>query len=266
MMPALEKTVTEAGGAVHLVKVNVDENPELSQMLRIQSVPTVYAFFQGQPVDGFMGAKPESELKAFIAKLVKLAAAAPVAAGAEDAPDALPPEAVAKMMLQADEFFRDGNFMEAMGLYGTVLDSAPDNMEALAGIGWCLHATRDMAGLAELMSQLTPAQKSYSRLKGLQKFLEMAEETAGLADTAALQGKIEKNPADLQSRYELAQRQIAAGDLEAAIDALVELTRRNREWQDQKARALLLELFEAMGPQHPLTSQGRRRLSAILFS
>ncbi|MBI1214943.1 MAG: thioredoxin [Alphaproteobacteria bacterium] len=264
LMPVLEKLVAAQGGAVQLVKVNVDENPELSQMLRVQSVPTVYAFFQGQPVDGFMGAKPESELKAFIDKLVKMA---PEGAGeGAGAPDALPPEALEKMMAQAEGFFAEGQYMDAMGVYGTIMEAAPENMDALSGIGWCLLATGDGEGLSELLGQLTPEQKQHPRLQGLQKLVEMGEAAQGLEDAAALEGKIAQNPKDLQAYYDLARQKIARADLEGAVDALVTLTQKDREWEEQKARRLLLDLFEAMGPQHPLTAQGRRRLSAILFS
>ena len=259
MMPALEKTVTEANGAVHLVKVNVDKNPELAEVFRVQSVPAVFAFFQGQPVDGFMGARPEGDLRAFVAKLTNLGGAIPK-------PEAVSAENVAKLMAEAEKHLRDGKYEDAMASYSMVLDAAPDNLDALGGIGWCLLASNDMEALAELVSQLTPEQQGYSRLKGLSLILDLAAQAKSLEPAAKLSEKLAKNPKDLQARYDLGLQKIAAADLEGAIEALVELTRRDREWKEQKARKLLLELFDAMGPSHPLTGMGRRRLSSVLFS
>lgn len=261
LMPLLEKTVAAAGGAVDLVKVNIDENPDLAAALRIQSVPTVYAFFQGQPVDGFMGARPESELKAFVDKLAKLSGTA-----LPQAPEAVSTENAAKLMADADKFFREGRTADAMSAYSTVLDIAPDNMEALAGIGWSLVAEKDMESAAALLADLTPEQKSFSRLQGLQFLQDCAGLAAALAAEEALADKIASNPKDLQSRHDLALRKIAVADLEGAIGALVDLIRLDRDWQEQKARKLLLGLFEAMGSSHPLTGPGRRRLSSVLFS
>lgn len=273
LMPLLEQEVDAAQGKVRMVRVNVDENPELSQMLRIQSVPTVYAFFQGQPVDGFTGARPQSEIKAFIDKLIALAGKTPqdnAPAQAEGGVPLLPAETVAKLMTQADTLFRDAKYMEAMGLYGAVLDgvaqSAPENALALAGLGWCLLATRDMDGLREMVGQLTPVQKTHERLQGLQKLLDIAERGQAAEDEKTLLDKISKTPKDLQARYALSLRKTAMADMEGAIQALIELTRIDRTWQDQKARKTLLEIFEALGPAHPLTAQGRRSLSTILFS
>ena len=259
MMPALEKVVTEANGAVHLVKVNVDKNPELAEVFRVQSVPTVFAFFQGQPVDGFMGGKPESDLRAFVTKLLGLGGAIPK-------PENVNAENIAKLMADADKHFRDGKFEDAMGAYSTVLDAAPDNLDALGGIGWSLLSTGDMDSLTEFVGQMTPEQLSHARIKGLKLVLDLADKAAELEDAETLAAKIAKNPKDLQARYDLALQHIAKADLTGAIDTIVELTRRDREWQDQKARKLLLELFDNMGPMHPLTGPGRRKLSSVLFS
>jgi putative thioredoxin len=260
MMPALEKTVSEAQGQVHLVKVNVDKNPELAEVFRVQSVPTVYAFFQGQPVDGFMGARGEAELRTFVEKLSKMSGVA------EQKPEALAAENIGKVMAEADKNFREGKLDEAMASYSHVLDSAPDNLDALAGIGWCLLAAKDIEALTEFVGQATPEQLTYSRLKGLKLVIDLVTQAEDVDDADTLTAKLAKNPKDLQARYDLALRHLSMGDLEAAIDTLVELTRRDREWQEQKARKLLLELFDSMGPSHPLTASGRRRLSSVLFS
>jgi putative thioredoxin len=259
MMPALEKTVNEAAGAVHLVKVNVDKSPELAEVFRVQSVPTVYAFFQGQPVDGFMGAKGETEIKAFIEKLKKLAGAPPQKPESPDAAN------IAKLLEDAAVFFKQDNFNDAIALYSTVYDLAPDNMDALAGIGWSLVGMKELEGLPDMLEPLTEEQKKHAGIKGLVYLAALINGAAGL-DAGNLLAKLEKNPRDHASRYDLARAQAASGDVAAAVESLIELTRRDREWQDQKARKLLLELFDAMGAAHPLTSSGRRKLSSVLFS
>lgn len=258
LMPMLEKAVTAAGGAVHMVKVDIDKNPELAQIFRVQSVPTVYAFWQGQPVDGFMGGKPESELKAFVDKLVKLGAAAVT----PDTPEKID---IAPFMEKAATHLAAGEHTDAMALYSTALDAAPDNMDAMAGIGWCFVGEKSLEGVSELLSQLSPEQKQDKAFKGLLFLMQQAEDM-DVAAPDALQAKVEKNAADHAARYDLARAHLAALDIPAAIDQLVELTRRDREWQSQKARQLLLDIFDALGNAHPLTAQGRRKLSAVLFS
>lgn len=259
MMPHLEKAIENANGAVTLVKINVEKYPELAEVFRVQSVPTVYAFYQGQPVDGFVGGKNESEVNAFVGKLVKQYGG-PAVQGMVDR------EAVAKVMAEADKFFADGQLTDAMASYSTALDMDEKNMDALAGIGWCFVAQKDMESLKEFMSQMTPEQMAFARIRGLGAILARAGEAETLDSIDNLQSHLEKTPKDLQARYDLALRCVAACDIEGAIDALVELTRRDREWQDQKARKLLLGLFDALGPSHPLAAQGRRRLSSVLFS
>lgn len=259
LMPVLEKLVTEAKGAVHMVKVDIDKSPELAQIFRVQSVPTVYAFWQGQPVEGFMGGKPESELRAFIDKIKKL--------GGTGLPDGERPVAdVTKEMAQAEKFFAEGAYTDAMAAYSIVLDIAPDNMDAMAGIGWCFVAEHSLEGVAELLSQLSPEQKKHPRITGLQFILDMSDSTLDLEDVSSLQAKLDKEPGNLVVRYDIARIKIAQCDLPAAIDTLVELTRRNRDWEEQKGRKLLLQLFDVMGNAHPLTLQGRRKLSTVLFS
>jgi putative thioredoxin len=241
------------------VKVNVDKSPELAEAFRVQSVPTVYAFFQGQPIDGFMGAKNEPDLKAFIEKLKKVAGAA------QQMPENPNAANMAKMLEDAEAFFKQDNFNDAIALYSTVYDAAPGNMDALAGIGWSLVGMRELEGLGEMLQPLTAEQKKHPGIKGLAALAAIVTDAAGL-DAGSLMAKLDKNPKDHAARYDLARAQAGAGDIAAAIDSLIELTRYDREWQEQKARKLLLELFDAMGPKHPLTASGRRKLSSVLFS
>lgn len=256
LTPLLEKLVAAANGAVELVKVNIDDAPELAQIFRIQSVPTVYGFFSGQPVDGFTGGQNESFIKAFIGKLTALNTGAAVAANAV--------ADVAPILSAADALFKDGNIIDAMAQYSTALDATPENMEAMAGLGWCFIAQGDAESVAALLDGLTDEQKQHPRIKGL--LFITAQDTDGLADAAALSEKIIADPKNHAARYDLARRQLASGAIEQSLDSLLELTRRDREWQDQKARKLLLDILDALGPQHPLTSPARRKLSSVLFS
>lgn len=260
MMPAIEKVVNEQAGAVTMVKINVEKYPELAELFRVQSVPTVYAFAQGQPVDGFTGAKPEKDLRVFIEKLAKNHGGPPVDPGAPD------PKVIAQIMANAQKHFRDGQYTDAMAQYSTALDMDEKNLDALAGIGWCFVAEKDLESFAAFVGEMTPEQKTHPRIKGLDMLLQQRGAAESLADAGALQTKLDKNPKDAQSRYDLAIHHLAALDIESAIDDIVELTRRDREWQEQKARKLLLEIFDALGNDHPLTGQGRRRLSTVLFS
>jgi putative thioredoxin len=260
LMPVLEKTVTEAAGKVHMVKVDIDKNPELAQIFRVQSVPMVYAFWQGQPVEGFMGGKPESEIRAFVQKLAALAGPA-----ANDEDGAAPIDVTADMK-RADDFFAAGSYTDAMATYSIVLDIVPDNMDAMAGIGWCFVAEKSPEGISELLSQLDAEQLKHPRIQGLSFLLAQAEDASALADAETLAAQIAKEPKNHAARFDLARVQIAGCDIEAAIETLIDLTRHDREWQNQKARKLLLALFDAMGNAHPQTAQGRRKLSAVLFS
>jgi putative thioredoxin len=264
MMPALEKVVGEAAGAVLMVKVNIDQSPELAQALRIQSVPTVYAFFQGKPVDGFAGARSESDLRAFVVKLKALTGSAPAAA--PENITALSAEQIKKIIGDAGQFFQQGKYEEAMGLYGGLLDADAENMDALAGIGWCLVAAGDMPGMREMLTQLAPEQLKSPRMKGLQFIAALETQAASLQDVSVLEQKLLEKPDNLQALFDLATQYLAAGQLEKGIETLISLIRKNRDWHDKKARILLLEIFEALGNAHPLTLSGRRKLSTVLFS
>lgn len=257
MMPVLEKVVNEAAGAVQMVKVDIDKSPQLAQVFRVQSVPMVYAFYQGQPIDGFSGARPESELRAFVDKLKNMAGGA---ANDEIAVDVTP------FMQAADKFFVDGDYTNAMAQYSLALDGAPNNMDALAGIGWCFVAQKEIDAVREILADLSSEQLNNPRIKGLSFIVEQSAETQDLDSVEELVRRLEKDPANHAARFDLARRQLGQADLSAAIDTLVELTRRNRTWEDEKARAYLIRIFDALGAQHPLVSQGRRKLSAVLFS
>jgi putative thioredoxin len=258
----VQAILEKVAGAIPVVRVNATTSAELTHALRIQSVPTLYAFFQGRPVDGLAGSKSEAELQAFVDKLKKLSSAIP----SEETDKAAVVEQIKKFMGEGDQFFQQGSFEEAMARYGGILELDGDNKEALGGIGWCLLSLGDAASVREMLGQLPPEQLKSPRLQGLQFILSFEKRAEGLEGAAALAEKLLKNPKDLQGHYDLALQYFAAGQLEKGIDALVALIRLNREWQEQKARKLLLDIFEALGNAHPLTLPGRRKLSAVLFS
>jgi putative thioredoxin len=259
LKPVLEKAVAAAAGAVRMVRVNIDENPDLAQALRVQSVPMVYAFHQGQPVDGFVGVRPESEIKAFVTRLAALGGGAAAAEGAVDA------EARDKIMATAQQHFADGQLMEALAAYSTAYDLDPSFAPALAGMAWCFVASKDAEAFDAITSELDDGLKGDAALAGVLRLHALRAEAAGL-DAAALRAAVAANPADHAARLDLARAEVAALDLGAAIDHALAIIKADRAWQDGAAREWLVALLDALGPAHPLTRPARRQLSSILFS
>ena len=251
LAPILEKTVRDAGGKVALVKINIDENPEIAQQLRIQSIPAVFAFDKGQPVDGFMGAQPESQIKRFVERLVGPMGPSPLEQALEQARGALDA----------------GDFASASNIYGQILRQVPGEAAAIAGLVRCLVGAGDLQEARELVDGLDDDALKNADVESAVSALTLAEQ-AGEADgdTAALQAQLAQDPGDHQARFDLAMACHGAGRNEQAIDELIEIIRRDREWNEQAARQQLLKLFEALGHADPLTVAGRRKLSSILFS
>lgn len=247
--PLLEKLVREAGGTVKMVKINVDENQQLAAQMRIQSIPAVYAFKGGQPVDGFMGALPESQLKAFIDKLTD---------GAKGALDTI--------LDQADAALEGGEAVEAMALYGEAQQQSPDNERAVAGMIRAAVAAGETDTAREMIEGLPEAWKMKGQIAAAISAFQLDEETGDSGDMAELQQKVEADPADPQARFDLALALYASKRNEEAIDALLEIIRRKKDWNDGAAREQLIKIFDALGPTHELTKDGRRRLSSVLFS
>ena len=251
LAPILEKTVRDAGGKVALVKINIDENPEIAQQLRIQSIPAVFAFDKGQPVDGFMGAQPESQIKRFVERLVGPMGPSPLEQALEQAKDALDA----------------GDFASASNIYGQILRQVPGEAAAIAGLVRCLVGAGDLQEARELVDGLDDDALKNADVESAVSALALAEQ-AGEADgdTAELQARLAQDPGDHQARFDLAMAYHGVGRNEQAIDELIEIIRRDREWNEQAARQQLLKLFEALGHADPLTVAGRRKLSSILFS
>ncbi len=259
MMPAIEEVVRAAGGQVLLAKVNIDENPELAQALRVQSVPTVFSFFQGQPVDGFTGAKPASEIKAFVEKLLALVR--------QSQTDALPDELDVPAVLEAAaKAMAEGDLALAQGLYVQILTQKEDHVDAYAGLVRTLIAADQMDQAQQMIEEAPDSIAAAPALEAVKTALALAQSKPSESVVLELAGRIEKNADDHQARFELAEALFAHSRPEEAIDALIEIIRRNRAWEDEKARKQLLVFFEALGPVDPQTIAGRKKLSLILFS
>ena len=256
LMPVLEAEVNAANGEVLLAKVNIDENPELAQALRIQSVPTVMAFFQGQPVTGFTGARPASEIKNLIAQLVKVARSAK--------PDAIDIPAALK---QASEFLAVGDFGNAQQVYIQILQQDENNIEAYGGLVRVMIGAGALDQAEIMVAQAPEAIAKNSSFAALKTALDLAK---GAGEAAAklkpMMKKVESDPNDHQARFDLAGAQFASGDKAAAIDNLLHIIAKDRAWNDDGARKELLRFFEALGFSDPLAAEGRKKLSRLLFS
>jgi len=252
LTPVLESAVQAAGGKVRLVKLNIDENPQIAQQLRVQSIPAVFAFADGRPVDGFMGAQPESQVKAFVDRMAKLA-------GAGDT-------AVSDALAQAKSALESGDVPGAANLYNQILQHEPENLPAAAGVVRCLLATGDTARARSMFDQIPPDAQEDPDVMAARTALELAEQTANAGDPNALRRTVEANPDDHQARFDLALALYGHGDNEGAIESLLEIVRRNRGWNEEAARKELLKIFDALGATHPATIDGRRGLSSVLFA
>ncbi|MFN3958548.1 MAG: tetratricopeptide repeat protein [Parvularculaceae bacterium] len=263
LTPTLEKAVAAAKGAVRLVKIDIDKNKMLASQMRIQSVPTVYAFLQGRPVDGFQGAIPESQVKTFIDRLVKAAGQLAMGAAGADTPD------LKDVLDAADEALAAGDAASAAQAFAEVAqiaeEAGDDNfLRALAGLARCRLATGDVAGAREALTLAPPAKQNDAAFSAVKAQIELAEKGGG--DVAGLRRKAAANPKDFEARFALAEALAASGDMGAAIDELLAMVSADRAWNEEAARKKLLQIFEALGPKHPQTLSGRRRLSSALFS
>ncbi len=253
--PALEKAVNEAKGAVRMVKINIDENQEIARQLRIQSIPTVYAFKDGQPVDGFMGAIPDSQVRAFVQQLASGAGGGHGGAGHAE-----------EVLAAAEEAFAAGDLAMAAQAYGHVLQDEPGHPRAVAGLARCYLKSGDIERAKATLQLVRPDGAADEAVRAVEAELLLLEKAADAGDDAELHAKLAAQPNDHQARYDLALALDAKGDREGALDALLEIVRRERKWNDEAARKHLVTLFEAMGPTDPRTIAGRRKLSSILFS
>jgi putative thioredoxin len=248
--PVIEKAVRAAKGAVRLVKMNIDEHPAVAGQLGIQSIPAVIAFSKGQPVDGFVGALPESQVKAFIERI-----AGPVG----------PSEAEA-LVAEGEALLEAGDAAGAGEMFAAALKAEPESVPAVAGLARALLAAGEVERATQTLDMLPDSAASDPRVAAVRAQIEIRNQAATLGDRSALEAKVAADPADLQSRFDLALLLNAEGDREGAADRLLEIVRKNRSWEDEKARKQLLQFFEAWGPMDEATRSGRRQLSSILFA
>jgi putative thioredoxin len=249
--PALEAAVKAAKGKVRMVKVDVDKNQMIAAQLRIQSIPTVYAFWQGQPVDGFQGAIPASEIKAFIDKLTALTG--------EDG-------GLAEALEAAEQMLAEGAVADAAETFAAILGEEPENSGAYAGLIRC-HLALDQLDQAEAMlTAAPPAIAKAKEIEAARAQLELARQAANAGPEQELRAAVQADPQDRQARFDLALALHAAGKVDEAVDVLLDLFKLDREWNDAAARTQLMTIFEALKPTDPIALKGRRRLSSMIFA
>ena len=248
--PMLEKAVAAARGAVGLVKINVDENPATARQMQVQSIPAVYAFKDGQPVDGFLGAVPESQVKEFVQGLAGEAGTSSAEA----------------LIAEADTAREAGDAAGAAALYGQVLRIEAGHPLALAGLARCYIQAGDLDRARQTLELVAPAKAGAAAVRGAQAELALAETAAPETGTAELEARVAADANDHQARFDLATAHAGAGRRADAVDQLLEIIAREPGWNDEAARKQLVTLFDAYGPTDEVTRDGRRRLSSLLFS
>jgi putative thioredoxin len=250
--PLLEKVVAAAKGKVKMVRINIDENQQIAQQMRVQSVPTVYGFFNGQPVDGFAGAQPESTLKQFIDKLV--------AAGGSG-------RDIASMVEAANSLLETQDYDNAMAQYHEIMAADPESPDGLAGMIRCMVGMKDIDGAREIVDQLDDEFRDKPAMVIAIDSLELAEKAAGAAGgLAQARAAVDADPNDLAARQELALALFATGEQAESMEQLLESIRIDRAWNDAAARMQLLEFFKTLGPANRDVMAARRKLSTLLFA
>ena len=253
LTPIIEKVVREAKGRVKLVKLNIDDHPAIPGQMGIQSIPAVVAFSGGKPVDGFMGALPESQVRAFIDKV-----AGPAAASADDQ--------LAEVLAQSRAALAAGDLDRAAQGFTAILQVDQAHAGAAAGMAACMLAAGELDRAEQMLAGIGEEDRKDPEVASVFKRLEMAREVANLGDPVELEARLASNPADHQARLKFAKILNAQGYREAAADELFTIMRKDRKWEDEAARKTLLEFFEAWGPMDPATLSARRQLSSLLFS
>jgi putative thioredoxin len=250
LTPVLEKVVRAAKGKLKLVKMNIDEHPSIPGQMGIQSIPAVIAFVNGQPADGFLGALPESQVTAFIERLTK---------GRVSAEDK-------DLLKAADAALAEGDAAGAADLYARVLADEPGNAQALAGLVRCYVASGALDQAKQTLAMIPEAKRNEAAVAAARAALELAEQANSVGPIGDLEQKVNANPLDHQARFDLALALNAKGRRKEAVDQLIEITRRDRKWNDDGARKQLVQFFDAWGPTDESTVDGRKRLSSILFA
>jgi len=250
LTPILEKAVKAAKGKVKLVKMDIDKNPEIPGQMGIQSIPAVIAFSNGQPVDGFMGALPESQVVAFLERLTK----GKIAPEERD------------LLKEADEALVGGNPAAAADIYAKLLAEDGANIHALAGLARCYIETGALEQASQTLALVPEAKRNEAPVAAARAALDIAEQAKSLGPYAELEEKVLSNPLDHQARFDLAVALNAKGKRDDAVTHLIEIVKRDRKWNEDAARKQLVTFFEAWGATDPATLEGRKKLSSVLFS
>lgn len=249
LTPVIEKVVKAAKGKVKLVKMNIDEHPQVAGQLGVQSIPAVFAFQKGQPVDGFMGALPESQIKGFIERLV-----GPMGAD------------IGALLEEARALLDAGDPAGAIEIFAGILAEEPDNLDALGGLIRAQIAGGTLVQAERMLETVPEDKREHPAIAGARAALELARQVEALGDLSSLEKAVEANPLDHQARFDLALAYNGHGRREDAVDALIAIIRKDRAWNEDGARKQLLQFFDAWGSGDDATVMGRRRLSATLFS
>ena len=248
--PALEAAVKAAGGKVRMVKVNVDENQMIAGQMRVQSIPTVYAFFDGKPVDGFQGAQSGSEVKAFVDRVAALGGDGGLAEAIE----------------AAEAMLNEGAVVDAAETFAAILGEEPENAAAYGGLIRAHLALGELERAEGLLAAVPAKIATAQEIEAVRAQIALAQQAANAGPEADLRKAVEADPANAQARFDLALALHAGGKVEEAVDELLDLFRRDREWNEGAAKAQLLTIFDALKPQDPIVLKGRRRLSSMIFA
>ena len=248
--PALEAAVTAAKGKVRMVKINVDQNQMIAGQMRVQSIPTVYAFWQGQPVDGFQGALPGSEIQKFIDRVAALAGDG----------------GLAEALTMAEQALTEGDAVSAAEIFAAILGEEPENAAAFGGLIRSHLAAGNLDQAEAFLSGVPAKIASAKEIEAARAQIELAKQAANAGPEAELRAAVEADPNNHQARFDLAVALNAAGKVEEAVDELLDLFRRDRDWNDGAARTQLFTIFEALKPQDPIVMKGRRRLSSMIYA
>ena len=259
LTPALEKVVNEKAGAIRLIKINIDENPQIAGQLGIQSIPAVFAFSGGRPVDGFMGAMPEGEVRRFADKVI---AAAPIPEPAEASMD----DQITAAVAAAEAALTAGDLGQAAQIFGMVIQHQPEHAVSLIGLARVYLAAGEAEQAQSTLDLVPEVERKGDAYSTVANSIRLLAEAANLSETAALEAAVAADPDDHLARYNLALAFNAEGKKVEAAEALIAVFKRDRTWNDDGARKKLLEFFDAWGPRDPATNKGRRMLSAALFS
>jgi putative thioredoxin len=248
--PLLEQAVAATNGKVRMVKVNIDQNQMVAQQLRVQSIPTVYAFIDGQPVDGFQGAISPAQVQQFVDRLLQDANA----------------DVIGQALDQGEQMLEQGAAADAAQMFAAVLQQDPENARAIGGMIRATLLAGDVDRAAQMLDQVPAKLADHAAIAAARAAVDLDRQAQDVGETRELRARLDRDPNDHQARFDLATALLAKRDREGAVDELLELFRRDREWNNGAAKEQLIKVFDTLGPKDPIALKGRRRLSSMIFS